>query len=219
MLSPFSPAFSMSHPLPLQRYAAEALGTFFLALAVSMTVRFGAADATSTMAALTLALFVYTIGTISGAHLNPAVTLGQMSIGKIKVPDAASYIFAQFFGAVLAMMLASVLLPDAPAAAPVTASVFRLITAETIGTFLLAFGVSSVNFHKITPGASGVVVGGSLFLGISIATIAGSAGVLNPAVAVSIKTFQFAYLIGPVLGSLAAAHVAALLFKPMHHAS
>ncbi len=50
---------------------------------------------------------------------------------------------------------------------------------------------------------SGVVVGGSLLLGITISALIGANGVLNPAVALGIGSFNAMYLIAPILGSIA----------------
>ena len=80
--------------------AAEFFGTFGLALGVLISVSNPAFPVpTPIIAGLTLGLFVYTIGPISGCHINPAVTIGLASIGQIEIPKAVTYIVAQFAGA------------------------------------------------------------------------------------------------------------------------
>jgi glycerol uptake facilitator-like aquaporin len=74
--------------------------------------------------------------------------------------------------------------------------------AELLGTFFFTFGIASVVYGKTPSAMSGVVVGGSLLLGISIAALLGSNGVLNPAVAFGIGSFGFAYVFGPIVGSI-----------------
>ena len=88
----------------LPKYLAELFGTFGLALAVSLAAA-GSYLPTPVIAALTLGLFVYTIGHISGTHLNPAITAGALSIGKIRWQEAIGYWVAQFLGAGLAFYL------------------------------------------------------------------------------------------------------------------
>ena len=77
-------------------YAAELIGTFFLTLVVYLSVS-GTGHfqlPTAVLAGMTLGLSVYAFGAISGSHINPAVTLGLASIGKLKPLDAAMYTVA-----------------------------------------------------------------------------------------------------------------------------
>ena len=70
-----------------KKYIAEFVGTFALSFVVLSAL--ASTDvlplAVPVIAGLTLALFVYTIGSISGCHINPAVTLGLLSINKINL--------------------------------------------------------------------------------------------------------------------------------------
>src|ERR1043165_8895723 len=90
-------------------YISECVGTFFLVLGICGVVSSGAGRAVLTDVALvhTLVLMalVYAIGSISGCHVNPAVTLGLLSIRKISGRDAAIYIVCQLAGAVAAGLL------------------------------------------------------------------------------------------------------------------
>ena len=184
----------------MKKYVAEGLGTFVLTLVVALSLAEVFPVSVPVLAALTLGLFVYTLGHVSGVHINPAVTVGLWSLGKIANDAAIKYILAQFVGAGAALMVVGSILPE-----------MRVLTvdadlltglAELIGTAVFTFGVAAVVFGK-TPGSmSGLVVGGSLLLGIALAALLGSNGVINPAVALGIGSFNVMYVLGPILGSL-----------------
>ena len=93
----------MTESSSLKKYVAEVIGTFVLVLVgcgsavlagsyvgnVGVSFAFG----------LSLLAMVYTIGAISGCHINPAVSLSMLVAGKISVKDAAAYIVMQCVGA------------------------------------------------------------------------------------------------------------------------
>jgi len=183
----------------MKKYIAEALGTFTLAFVVGLSITGLFPVSTPILAALVLGLFVYSIGHISGAHINPAVTIGAWSIGKISRRDAIGYIVFQLIGAFIAgLLLASF------GHTPVLAVSGSLMTgfAEMLGTFFFTFGIASVIYGKTPSVMSGFVVGGSLLLGITISALLGANGVLNPAVAFGIGSFGFMYILGPIIGSV-----------------
>ena len=175
----------------MKKYFAEFFGAFILSLVVGLSVSGTFPIVTPVLAGLTLGLFVYTIGALSGCHINPAVTIGLLSIGKIKMNEAAKYIVSQLIGGFLASVLlvqTSITLP------PILAGGMTQVFAETLGTMLLAFGVASIVYGRVSDVASGLVIGGSLLLGISIAAMMGSAGILNPAVALGLSAYHPTYL-------------------------
>lgn len=182
---------------------AEALGTFALVFVVMTAVASGS-GITPWLAGLTLGIMVYAVGHISGTHINPGVTLGAWSIGKISMRGAISYIIAQFAGAALAMLVVGAFMPDVgsmiAAAMPETGGI-AVMLAEMIGMFFFTFGIASVIYKKTPSDFSGVVVGLSLTLGIMFAVI-GSVGILNPAVAMGLGSFNLVYILGPIIGSV-----------------
>ncbi len=184
----------------MNKYIAEAIGTFALTLAVGLSLAGDFPVSTPILAALTLGLFVYSIGHLSGAHLNPAVTIGAWSIKKISNEDAIGYIIAQFFGAAAALTLIgyTVTLPAMTASTEVMIGV-----AEAIGALFFTFGIASVIYGKVSGHLSGLVVGGSLLLGIAFAVLLGSNGLINPAVAFGVKSFNLMYIFGPIVGAVA----------------
>lgn len=181
-------------------YLAELLGTFLLAFLVRLSLGAQFPVATPVLAAVTLGLIVYMIGSVSGAHVNPAVTIGLFTIGKIKALDALGYIVAQFIGAFLAGFVAPFFVGSVlslnPPALPIT------LIAEAVGATIFLFGISSVVRKKGPECMSGITVGASLLLGVLAASTAGS-GILNPAVALILESFSLAYILGPVIGAVA----------------
>jgi glycerol uptake facilitator-like aquaporin len=184
----------------MKKYIAESFGTFTLTAIVILSLSSESIIATPIAAGLTLLLFVYSIGSISGTHINPAVTLGLMSIGKISKKESLMYIVYQLIGASLAMILLNTT-GHIPTDVTAVFSTETLI-AEICGACIFTFGIASVVYGKVHEAFSGVVVGGSLLLGILFAAYLGSNGVLNPAVALGIGSMGWAYVLGPILGSL-----------------
>jgi glycerol uptake facilitator-like aquaporin len=191
----------------MKKYIAEALGTFTLSFVVLLAVSAGSNLPFSipVIAGLTLGLFVYTIGGLSGSHINPAVTLGAFSIKKISITDATNYIIFQIIGAIVAFLLGTMVFHTNLSLSFAQTSLLIPFLAETIGTFFFTFGITSVIYEKTPSALSGIVVGGSLLLGILIASFAGSAGILNPAVALAIMlashSFSWVYIVAPLVGS------------------
>ena len=187
----------------MKKYIAEFLGTFCLAFVVGLSLTGAFPVSTPILAGLVVLLFVYSIGHISGTHLNPAVTIGVFSIKKINQKDAISYIVAQVIGAGVAMFLISYVSVMHPYMSSLNIS-SSLMTgfAELLGTFFFTFGIASVIYGKTPSVMSGIVIGGSLLLGISISVLLGANGVLNPAVAFGIGSFGIMYILGPIIGSI-----------------
>ena len=185
----------------IRKYAVELVGTFALAFIVLLSLSTSFVIPTPFLAGLTLALFVYSVGHISGTHINPAVTIGAFTLGKIKALDAVYYIVAQFIGAFLALLVA-INMFGIPAPVLMASNSLVVVFAEMIGTFFFTFGIASVMYGNTSNQMSGFVIGGSLLLGIAMASTLGSNAVLNPAVAISIGSFNWSYLLGPIIGSI-----------------
>ena len=187
------------------KYIAELLGTFLLVLAVTFAIEFPLGAPAAVVGSVTLMLLVYTIGTVSGAHVNPAVTLGMLSIQKIALPEAVRYILAQLLGATLAIGVRH-FIAGAPTAAFAEEIHFPEYFAEFLGAMILTFGVATVALGKVDKTVSGIVVGGSLFVGLMLATPF-SLAILNPAVAMGLQVVTMPYVISPILGGIAGAHL------------
>lgn len=183
----------------MKKYIAEALGTAALTLVVGLSLAGSFPVPTPVLAALTLGLFVYSIGHISGTHINPAVTVGLWSIGKISNREALNYLSAQLFGSVVALSVLSSVVTMPTLAVD---DGLRTGLAEMIGVFFFTFGIAAVVYGRVEKAVSGLVIGGSLLIGISISVALGGNGVLNPAVALGIGSLSSMYVLGPLVGAV-----------------
>ena len=150
---------------------SELVGTFFLALtALSVPAPF-----TIFAVGVVLLVFVYVMGPISGAHLNPAVTVVLVAARQFPLGEGILYIVAQIAGALLAKMVVTQewigTLGSYDSAG---------VVAEFIGFGILMLAVAAVTEKRVTAAGSGVAVGPALMAGLFI-----SGGVLNPAVAIA----------------------------------
>jgi glycerol uptake facilitator-like aquaporin len=157
---------------------------------------------TAMAAGLALGLMVLAIGPISGAHINPAVTLGLWTIRKVETTKALVYIAAQVLGGVAAWQLNEYLWNNPISKSSQAANWdWRVFIAEAIGTFVFTFGIAAAVQKKFEGLQAAAAIGGSLFLGVLIAS-GGSSAILNPAVAIGVQSYDWVYLLGPVLGAV-----------------
>ena len=121
----------------MRRYAVEFIGTFFLVLTIGCT---GLAAAPGVIAPLAigavLMAMIYAGGHISGAHYNPAVTLGVFLRGRCPASDVLPYWGAQLLGAAGAAWIVGLALRGAPVS-PFVAPVVGAFLAEFFFTFAL----------------------------------------------------------------------------------
>jgi aquaporin Z len=151
---------------------AELVGTFFLTL-VALTVE---PPLTPYAVGLTLLVFVYAIGGLSGCHINPAVTLGLMASRRFPLMEGIIYIAAQIGGALLARLIAGLDIVGKLASDYKSGS----MGAEFIGFGILMLTVAATTENKVSKSGSGIAVGGALLAGLLL-----SNGILNPAVAIA----------------------------------
>jgi glycerol uptake facilitator protein len=210
-------------------YIAEFLGTFVLVLAITLSVTlFVNSQGTGSdwvvvglVHFLVLFMLVQTLGSISGAHLNPAVTVSLAVLRKIRPNDAIVYVLLQLAGAVAGALVTKFLLIDQLAdqqnvGAPslnhsLLGTSFGGLIAEGIGTFLLVWTVVAV---AVNPRAArdwaGLAIGGVLGLQVMIlGPLTG--GSVNPArwfgpALVGTQWDDFwLYIVGPLGGGVLAA--------------
>jgi len=193
-----------------KEYIAEFIGTFTIALLVVLSAN-NALIPTPLVAGLTLMLFVYLIGAISGSHINPAVTIGLLSVKKISTKESIKYIVSQVLGglAVLALMSVFGFSIKSPEAVKM-----ELYFFEFLGMVIFTFGIGFIVFNKINTAFNGVIIGTSLLLGILISIYGGTAGILNSAVGIALKTSFVEYYIVQFIGSVAGFQLSKYMYKP-----
>jgi MIP family channel proteins len=209
------------------KYIAELIGTFALVLFGSMSVTlYGASlDFLSIAFAhgLTLLILVYSIGPISGCHINPAVTIGAWIGKKISSFDGVMYIIFQLLGSALAGVVHIAILPVTKLAnfgIPTVAAGNEPtgLVIEAILTFFLVLTIFGTAMNpKSPPGVAGVAIGLALTLGLIIGgPITG--GALNPArwfgpaVAANSLAQWWVYIFGPIIGGGLAAYLYSTFF-------
>ncbi len=174
----------------MKKYLVEFIGTFFLVLTVCMTVLGGAGNFAPIAIGSALMVMIFAGGHISGAHYNPAVTLGVFLRGKLDAKDIAPYWIAQILGGVVAASIAAILLGAMGAADAVTTrlNVVPSLIAEFLGTFALVYVVLQTATAKGTEGNSfyGLAIGFTV-LAMAYALGGVSGGAFNPAVATGIS--------------------------------
>lgn len=214
-----------SGDLMLGTLFGEMLGTFILATAVLIT------SGSIVIAGLTVMVLVMALSRLSGAHLNPAVTLGLFATKQITALRAAGYIIAQLFGAMLALLVVTQFVTTGPVnemtgalptvfKAPSLVGDWRPFFAEALGAMVFGFGLVSMVLNKKQGIEAGFTIGGALLVGLLLASQA-SAAILNPAVAVSLSAYEFGssaawtsvwvYALAPILGFAVGAWVYKLM--------
>ena len=215
-------------------YVAELIGTFLLVLFVALVVTvnsdggLGYTDVAvvGLLHAFVLMMIVATIGGASGAHVNPAITVALLALRKIGPVDAAIYVLVQLAGAVVAVLFVSLLIQDGSAdavnfGAPAVSENFldgdtvAGCLGEALGTFALMWAVMGVAVDpRSAKEWAPLVIGATLGLAVfALGPMTG--GSFNPARAFGPAlisgsfdgggAFVLVYVVGPVLGALAAA--------------
>ena len=142
---------------------------------------------------------IYAFGRVSGAHINPAVTIGLWAIKKFPAKDTGFYVVAQLLGALTgSLVFAAAVGPDAwligglGATAPgFSCGVWGALVAEIVGTFVLMAVIMGVAVdEQATPGFAGLAIGLTV------------AGVITTLGAVSGASINPARSFGPMVGDL-----------------
>lgn len=206
----------------MNKLVVELIGTFFLVLTIGCTVIGNGAGAMAPVAiGFALMVMVFAGGHISGAHYNPAVTLGIWMRGKCETKDVVPYWLAQFVGAGLAAAAVKYLKAGAPVQ-PMTISVGPALVSELLFTFALVYVVLHVATADGTANNSfyGLAIGSTVTAGAyAVGNISG--GVFNPAVALGISIMglsEWSNIWVYLVANFAAAVAAAMVFKAVNPA-
>lgn len=219
----------------LAAYIAELIGTLLLVFAIGSVIALYVATSPQSQTgsdfavvglahAFVLFLLIIAFGQVSGGHFNPAVTIAAAALRRIDPVDAVVYILAQLSGGVLGALLVKGLLLDegrasdygAATISPLVGNATQAAIIEALGTFLLVLAVVAVALNprarqEWAPLAVGLALGLAVFI---FGPLTGAA--VNPArwfgpalIGDAFGGFRdiWPYLVGPVVGCLAAAGI------------
>ncbi len=155
-------------------YLAEIFGTFFMVLfgcGAIMINELYPSDIGNIGIAVTFGLIVmimiYSLGSVSGAHMNPAVSIAFVFAKKLQPKVASMYITCQVLGATLAILLLSVILPQAETFGQTLPKIGILpsFIVEVLASFTLMFVILNVaTGHKETGIMAGVAIGATILI-------------------------------------------------------
>jgi MIP family channel proteins len=218
------------HRHPLAPYLAEALGTFALvfggpgAAAVNLASG-GSVEAVGVGICFGLVVMaaIFAFGHISGAHINPAVSLAFRMLGRIDNARLAGYVGAQLAGAVLAGLAIYAILGsdvDGAATIPNIGGWDSALAAEVILTFFLGLVVLAVATDARAQGAfAAIAIGGYVTVAATgWGPVAGAsmnpARTFGPAVASGVWEYHWVYWVGPLAGAALAVITYEILREP-----
>lgn len=200
---------------------AEFFGTAFLTLVVLSVQRstVGVPYFVALAAGLTVTVMLFALGRVSGAYLNPALTLGMWTARKLTTARAAVYIVLQLLGAWAAYGLYTYFVNSS---LPEIGGTFNahVMVAELVGAFIFSFAWAAATYRGLDHGLFGSTAGIGFALGLIVAASAGI-GLINPALALGTRAWMIwtqtgwlNYVLGPVLGAVAGVNLYALFMAP-----
>ncbi|MBQ9357442.1 MAG: MIP family channel protein [Prevotella sp.] len=215
----------------MKKYLAELVGTFTLTfLGCGAAVALGCADSntasvvgTALAFGLAVVAMAYTIGGISGCHINPAITLGQFLTGRMTLKDCGMYMVFQVVGAILAAAVLALVVNtaggDVAASTGANTCAFNPtngLVVEAVLTMLFVLVVlgATSKTNGATSGFAGLAIGLSLVL-IHLVGIHFTGTSVNPARSIGPALFAggqalselWVFIVGPFIGGALAAGV------------
>ena len=167
-----------------------------------------------------IGLMVYTFGHVSGAHINPAVTISMLVTRRIGIKDGIAYIVFQLIGAVAAAASLKAILPELGAKVNfgtqggpsdlLNHNVLSGLGVEIILTFFLVTVIFMTAVHKKAPaGMYGLAIGGMIFLihlvGVPLTGASvNPARTFGPALISGYWDYHWIYWAGPIIGAIIA---------------
>ena len=203
----------------MKHYLAESIGTFALVFAGTAAIVIDELNGgvishvgVSLTFGLVVMAMIYSVGDVSGAHLNPAVTLGFWASGRMSRREVAPYVVSQSAGALAASLIVRALfLESQTLGATIPAGrASQSFVLEVLLTSILMFVILGVSTGAKEKGLlAGVAVGGAVALGSLLGGPVSGASMnparsLGPALVSGHVQALWIYLTAPVLGALLA---------------
>ncbi|KAE8021996.1 hypothetical protein FH972_007837 [Carpinus fangiana] len=203
-----------------QKLIAEVIGTYFVIFAGCGTVAVNKIYGSVTFPGicvtwgLIVTVMIYSVGHISGAHFNPAVTISFGIFRRFPYKEVPLYIAAQLMGSILAsgtLALVFDVTPDAYFGTVPVGSNTQALVLEIICSFLLMFVISGVaTDSRAISEVAGIAVGMTILLNVFIAGPVSGASMnparsIGPAVIKHVYKGLWVYIVGPIIGTIAGA--------------
>lgn len=207
----------------MRKYICEFIGTLILVLFGCGVAVLTESEVFTTALAFGLSIVVvyYSIGSISGCHLNPAVSFAMFVNGKIKGSEFIKYTIAQILGAIAGALLLALLLNNISSIGDFKetnmgvnsyggfgVNMFGAFLAETILTFIFILTVLGITNDKKNNNIAGIVIGLALvfvhLLGIKITgTSVNPARSIGPAIVLGGDSLKqvWLFILAPLFGS------------------
>jgi len=206
----------------MKKYIAECIGTAVLVVcgcgtAAAVGCNGASPDAAYVLTALafglTIVAMAYSIGNVSGCHINPAVSLGVFLSGKMDKNDFIGYLVAQFVGGIIGALIVGVLLGfdcGFGANGLYDDNAFLSLFVEIILTFIFVMAVLGATDKIENSSVAGLVIGFSLtlvhILGIHFTgTSVNPARSFGPALFAGTLSTVWVFIVGPLVGGALAA--------------
>lgn len=201
-----------------KKYLAEIIGTFALVFCGTGAIVINeiSAGAISHIGiaisfGLIVMVMIYTFGPISGAHINPAVTLAFAVTDRFNRKDTFPYIIAQVVGAILASLVLRFLFPNASTMGETlpTGSWQQSFVLEMILTFFLMLVILFVSQNEETAPYTAIAVGATvlleaLFAGPICGASMNPARSIGPALVAGNFAYLWLYVVAPIVGAFLA---------------
>jgi aquaporin Z len=232
VLTPSAATPAAGTPTTAARLGAEVLGTFWLVLGGCGTVIFaGEVDRVGVALAfgLTVLTGAYALGHVSGAHFNPAVTVGLATAKRFAWKDVPAYVVSQVVGATLAGLVLLVVAKGRPgfvadghmatnAYGDGGYKLWAVFLTEAVLTAMFLYVILGVTSKKATPAAAGLTIGLCLTL-IHLIAIPIDGTSVNPARSLGVAWFGgghamsqvWLFLVAPLVGAVVAGVTHALI--------
>ena len=207
----------------IRKYLAEFIGTFvlvFVACGVAGQTG-GALGVTSVAFGLVIVAMAYSIGNISGCHINPAVSIAMLCAKKMNMKDFIGYVVAQFLGAIAGAGVLMAVVGDAGKLgtnALYNGNAISSFIIEAVLTCIFVLAILGVTSKKEFGGVAGLVIGGALtlvhLLGINFTgTSVNPARSFGPALIAGNLSGIWVFLLAPLVGGILAAVIYGFLAK------
>lgn len=204
---------------------AEVIGTFilvFVGAGTVVAVTLSAPDAAANVTAISIAfglavlIAVYAFGHVSGAHINPTVTIGLAAVRRFPWRAVPAYLTAQFLGAILASLAIWALFGNAARSAPLLlgttapgerGAAIAFLSEVILGFLLVVVVLATATDDRAIPAGAGLAIGFIIAAGVYVTlTVSGgsfnAARTLGPMIVAGQFPAWWVYLVAPAAGGV-----------------